>query len=58
MRRAVLAALAVAGLAAGILVAIATPRGGHAPSPTEWIVQLAVLVAALVLVVTRATGKR
>ncbi|HVH63719.1 MAG TPA: hypothetical protein VNA65_08965 [Candidatus Dormibacteraeota bacterium] len=58
MRRAVLAALAVAGLAAGILVALATPHGGHAASPTEWVVQLGVVLAALVLVVTRATGKR
>lgn len=59
MRRAVLAAAVVAGLAAAILVASLewAPRS-HPPTTADLIVQVAVLLTAAVLVVTRATGKR
>lgn len=57
-RRAVLAALAVAGLAAGVLVAIVTPARGHQPTAAEWVVQAVVILAAAFLLVARATGKR
>ena len=59
MRRAALAALVVSGLAAGVVLALVewSPRT-RPPTATEWIVQVAVLMVAALLVVRRATGKR
>jgi hypothetical protein len=60
MRRAVVGALAASGLALGIVIALLgwSPRAAHPPTGIDWTVQALVLVAAAVLLVTRAIGKR
>jgi len=60
MRRALIGALAAAGLALGIVVALIgwSPRAVHQPTGIDWTVQAVVLIAAAVLLVSRATGKR
>jgi hypothetical protein len=51
-------ALAITGLAAGVFVAqLGWSAGAHQPSVLEWLVQLAVLVVAAILVARRVTGK-
>ena len=59
MRRAVLGAVALAGFTVAVLVAMLgwSPRG-HQPNAIEWLVQGAVLIAAMLLVASRVTGKR
>ena len=55
--RGLLAGLAIAGLAAVVLIVMVTPSGRQATAE-EWLVQVAVIVAAGLLLVVRATGKR
>ncbi len=60
MRRALVGALVVAGLAVAIVVALLgwSPRAVHQPTAIDWIVQAIVMMAAVLLIVSRATGKR
>lgn len=59
MRRPVWGAVALAGLLVAVLVAMLgwSPRS-HQPNALEWIVQAAVVVAAVFLLASRVTGKR
>src|SRR5437868_12253368 len=57
-RRAVVGAVAIAGLAAGILVAmLGWSPGGHQPAVGEWVIQAVLLVAVVVIVASRVRRK-
>ncbi|HEY1456529.1 MAG TPA: hypothetical protein VGG31_08515 [Candidatus Dormibacteraeota bacterium] len=58
-RRPLLAAIAFAGLVVGVLVAsvIGSAPGGHRPGALEWVIQVAIILAAIVLVAGRVRGK-
>ncbi len=58
-RRALIGALVVGCAVLGVVVAMLgwSPRA-HQPTLFEWVTQLGVVVAALLLVYTRITGKR
>ena len=57
-RRVVAGALALVGLAVGVFVAqLGWSAHAHQPSGFEWVLQLGVVVAAVVLVARRVIGK-
>lgn len=61
MRRAAVVGLLLAiGLAVGIIVAVIgwSPEPAHEPTGVDWAVQVLVLLAAAMLIVSRVTGKR
>jgi hypothetical protein len=58
-RRILAGALALAGLAAGVLVAqLGWSDGAREPAPLEWLLQLIVLLAAIALVARVVTRRK
>jgi hypothetical protein len=58
-RRILAGALALAGLAAGVLVAqLGWSDSARQPAPFEWLVQLIVMLAAIALVVRVVTRRK